>query len=439
MSIRKNPFQLASKSKIVDPSEFGVEKSLFQRGEKKSEDGPTKKTDGGRDQEISDNDNEPDEELEFFIDLILQSNFGQIKKEDLVNSLKELEAKAAAAATQAKGSKAAPKVVKGTKFTKVAKPDHVAKPVKVEKITKIPQPEKTHKPEKVEKIEKTDRTAQTQSQAQGRSASKKVANPEAREKVAKVTPPPPKERKEFQLSGLILEKMREYDALRDDHLKEFLSTGNRRQILVRTGLLTKDGYIVNNATVQFKQNREAQKMKHGATNSKSDTEQIKFKEEKYVSPYYNRSWENKDKLYKKLYGNKKQTTKAGETQNETTPKMEEGSAPKKSIMEKRESKAGEPKPLEPKDTNRSDIDPKADGDGGLAEPEEAMEAEGEGDHEPRTDGEAEPHLQEEYDEFEDEVEENEEADQVAPVPESPHAASDVPAKFTLESEISVDT
>lgn len=160
---------------------------------------------------------ERDDDLEFFIDAILESNFGQIKKGDLINSVNELKAK----------------------------------------------------------------------QAKLQNAGSKDRRPD------------------FQLNGLLLEKMKEYDALRDEHLMDFLSAKNRRKILIQTGLLTKDGFIVNNASAAFKKNRELQRKKHGTTNSKFDDERVKLDQLKHISPYYNKSWENKDKLYNRLYGKKK--------------------------------------------------------------------------------------------------------------------------------------
>jgi hypothetical protein len=48
----------------------------------------------------------------------------------------------------------------------------------------------------------------------------------------------------FSLNGLILEKMKVYDGLRDNFLQPFFSNNNRKQILIKNGLVTDDGYIV---------------------------------------------------------------------------------------------------------------------------------------------------------------------------------------------------
>ena len=115
---------------------------------------------------------------------------------------------------------------------------------------------------------------------------------------------PQRPKKEFQLHGLILEKMKIYDGLLDENLQDFLSKKNRRRILTKTGLLNADGFIVNLPNSQFLKNRELQLKNQGATNAKIENETGKLKDAHKVSPYYNKNWESRDKLYRKIFGNK---------------------------------------------------------------------------------------------------------------------------------------
>lgn len=48
----------------------------------------------------------------------------------------------------------------------------------------------------------------------------------------------------FDMKGLILTKMTEYNALQDTFLQDFLSKKNRKEILIKNGLLTENGFII---------------------------------------------------------------------------------------------------------------------------------------------------------------------------------------------------
>lgn len=52
-------------------------------------------------------------------------------------------------------------------------------------------------------------------------------------------------KKPFNLKGLILEKMQKYNGLKDQHLQGFFYSEKRKQILIKNGLITPDGYIIN--------------------------------------------------------------------------------------------------------------------------------------------------------------------------------------------------
>ena len=121
-----------------------------------------------------------------------------------------------------------------------------------------------------------------------------------------------KPKKDFQLHGLILEKMKVYDGLDDSNLQEFLSKKNRRQILTKTGLLNEEGFIVNLASSHFFKNRELKKNNLSLTNTKNiENKAGKLSDKQKVSPYYNKSWENRDVLFKQIYGNKSKTGQVG--------------------------------------------------------------------------------------------------------------------------------
>ena len=198
-------------------------------------------------------DNDLDEDLECFIDLIIQNNFDNIRPEELLKSVQEI------------------------KEQKVIKTIHTT----------------TSKP-----------------------------------------------KKEFQLSGLILEKMKVYDGLKDVHLQDFLLKRNRRQILIKTGLMNEQGFITNTASTQFKINREQQRKVNKVTNCKAQETAMRLPEHSHVSPYYNNSCDYKDKLYKKLYTSKPNTVKKENekqvsiSKTERIPPLNHKTIPKKQMKEK---------------------------------------------------------------------------------------------------------
>ena len=53
-----------------------------------------------------------------------------------------------------------------------------------------------------------------------------------------------KESKKFTLNGLILEKMPNYNGLKDEHLQGFFFSDKRKLILIRNGLITPEGFII---------------------------------------------------------------------------------------------------------------------------------------------------------------------------------------------------
>jgi hypothetical protein len=123
----------------------------------------------------------------------------------------------------------------------------------------------------------------------------------AHKKANKTRPHQP--RPEFQLSGLLLEHMRKYDALRDQHLTEFLGIHNRRKILIKTGILTQDGCIVSSVNAALK--RETGKQCRSVPKHDKENKKAKFTVPMYVSPYYNKAWETRDCLYKRMFVDRK--------------------------------------------------------------------------------------------------------------------------------------
>ena len=152
-----------------------------------------------------------------------------------------------------------------------------------------------------------------------------------------------KPKKEFQLSGLILERMKVYDGLQDIHLKEFLAKRNRRQILIKTGLLNEEGYIIQNRSPQFIKNREQQRKANNKTNCKVTDADFKLADKSKVSPYYNNSWENKDKLYQKLYVGKPKKENEVQTRNAQNPVDKKSDKPSTKVASKSKEKANQNK------------------------------------------------------------------------------------------------
>lgn len=51
--------------------------------------------------------------------------------------------------------------------------------------------------------------------------------------------------KPFTLNGLVLEKMGKYNGLKDEHLQGFFCSQKRKMILIKNGLISPDGFIIN--------------------------------------------------------------------------------------------------------------------------------------------------------------------------------------------------
>lgn len=121
-----------------------------------------------------------------------------------------------------------------------------------------------------------------------------------------------KTRRHFELSGLITQKMKVYNALTDVHLNAFLAKRNRKEILMRNGLLDEDGFIVVRPT-------EYLRLKSGGSQIQSKTGEksqyvstIQVKEKQVKSPYEATSWALKDTLVRLMFQRRRNEEKRRE-------------------------------------------------------------------------------------------------------------------------------
>lgn len=113
-------------------------------------------------------------------------------------------------------------------------------------------------------------------------------------------------RARFGLEGLLLAKMKVYNALTDPHLQAFLSFGNRKDVLIKNGLLDEKGNILNREFAILKQkNMETEEIKIGKK-SESGTKTTKVGSK---SPYEEIGWALRDRLLKGMYNKKKEEAK----------------------------------------------------------------------------------------------------------------------------------
>lgn len=100
----------------------------------------------------------------------------------------------------------------------------------------------------------------------------------------------------FQMEGLILEKMKTYNGLSDFHLTSFLNQNNRREILIKNGLLTEEGFIISRPDDFLTKKQFYDKIKdfnEKPINFSGELPKIKVK-----SPYHNCQYADyKQKLY----------------------------------------------------------------------------------------------------------------------------------------------
>jgi hypothetical protein len=109
---------------------------------------------------------------------------------------------------------------------------------------------------------------------------------------------PTKNQSAFEMHGLILEKMKEYNCFNDIHLNSFLSINDRKNILIKNGLLTKEGYIVYRPNDYLKKMEMCKKMMKPNENLLKTTGKLILMHQK--SPYYSNLYQNyNQRLYEK--------------------------------------------------------------------------------------------------------------------------------------------
>lgn len=113
-------------------------------------------------------------------------------------------------------------------------------------------------------------------------------------------------RQKFRLEGLVLEKMKVYNALNDVHLQQFLSKKNRKEILMKNGLLDEDGFIVTKPNDYLREKEIANK---SSMNKSVHVSTIQIKQKSTKSPYEDVSWAFGDKILKSIYLKRKQNPK----------------------------------------------------------------------------------------------------------------------------------
>jgi hypothetical protein len=112
-----------------------------------------------------------------------------------------------------------------------------------------------------------------------------------------------KTRHDFQLSGLILEKMQTYNALTDKHLQAFLSQKNRKLVLQQNGLMDDEGFIVTKP-LEYLREKQGDASQSGTQEKSSFVSMIKVPEKGTKSPYVDTAWALRDKLTKTVFARK---------------------------------------------------------------------------------------------------------------------------------------
>ena len=90
--------------------------------------------------------------------------------------------------------------------------------------------------------------------------------------------------KQFDLTGLINQKMDEYDGLKDQNLQGHFCSELRRKHLVKIGLITKDGYLVKNTEETLRKKETLQGSKP-LTNHDGNAKRLPSKPDMQFNPY----------------------------------------------------------------------------------------------------------------------------------------------------------
>lgn len=117
-------------------------------------------------------------------------------------------------------------------------------------------------------------------------------------------------KRSFLLEGLILQKMNEYNPLLDTHLANFLSNHRKKQILLKNGLIDKNGVAIS-------QKYKYLKKEHGLPKMQERQKEIltihSFKDVPKKTPYEDISWAFKNKMLKSYFVKKREIEKIRKT------------------------------------------------------------------------------------------------------------------------------
>ena len=92
-----------------------------------------------------------------------------------------------------------------------------------------------------------------------------------------------RQKKSFDLNGLNNYQLNEYNGLKDNFLQGFFCTDKRKHHLIKMGLITKDGYIVNNPE-EYLRKKELYNKIYGAE-TKESKKRSKTQAKKTFNPY----------------------------------------------------------------------------------------------------------------------------------------------------------
>lgn len=137
-----------------------------------------------------------------------------------------------------------------------------------------------------EEPHESSRVTHCESEA-AKSKHQKTAKTQASKPTAQKTLSPTKQlskAKQFDLTGLINQKMDEYDGLKDQNLQGHFCSELRRKHLVKIGLITKDGYLVKNSEEALRK-KETHQGSKPLTNHDGNSKRLPSKPDLQFSPY----------------------------------------------------------------------------------------------------------------------------------------------------------
>ena len=112
----------------------------------------------------------------------------------------------------------------------------------------------------------------------------KITEPVQKKKVRRLK----KKKRSFCLNGLPNDKMDQYDGLKDDFLQGFFCNEQRKKHLVKMGLVTKDGYVVNKPE-EYLRKKALYKKLYGLENKEGKGKRSKTFNKKTKNPYEDES------------------------------------------------------------------------------------------------------------------------------------------------------